>query len=76
MWRVFSVLSVSSIDLGPVVAFFDFRSYKKPVLQKQDWKKTYLFIVTNRSDRYLASRPEYVNYISNITILIIVHTLQ
>ena len=56
--------------------FFRFYTFKNPETQKQDWKKTYLFIVTDRSDRYLSSRPVYLNSIFCITISNIVNKLQ
>ena len=45
-------------------------------IKKQDWKNTYLFLVTDRSDRYLAWRPEYINLIRYINISIIANKLQ
>ena len=60
MWRALSLLSLLSVNLGRLF-FSDFRP-KKTETQKQDWKKTYLFLVTDWSDPYLASRPVYINY--------------
>ena len=40
---------------------------KNPETQKQDWKKTYLFLVTDCSDGYLASRPASLNLITYVT---------
>ena len=45
---------------------------KNTETQKQDWKKTYLFLVTDRLDHYLACRPAYINLISYINMSIIV----
>ena len=38
---------------GVWLLFFNFWPFKNSETQKQDCKKTYLFIVTDRSDRYL-----------------------
>ena len=69
-------LSVLSVDLGRLIAFFDFRPLKTPETQKQDWKKTYLFLVTDHSDRYLSWRNVYLNLISYINMSIKVNKLQ
>ena len=42
----------------------------------QDWKKTYVFLVTERSDRHLASRPVSLNLICCINMSILVNKLQ
>ena len=44
--------------------------------QKQDQKKTYLFLVNYFLDRYLASRHVYLNLIIYITMSIIVNKIQ
>ena len=63
-------------NLGSSVVFFGFWHWKNPETQKQDWKKTYLFLVTECSDHYLDYRPEYLNLISYITMSIILNKLQ
>ena len=57
-------------------SFFDFRPKKYLETQKQDWKKTYLFLVTDRLDRYLALRPIHLNLIIYITLSSIFNKLH
>ena len=56
-------MSLLIIDLERLVDFTELRP-KKTKIQKLDWKKTYLFLVIDRLDRYLAWRPVYLNLIS------------
>ena len=63
-------MSLLIIDLERLVDFTELRP-KKTKIQKLDWKKTYLFLVIDRLDRYLAWRPVYLNLISYITMSII-----
>ena len=44
--------------------------------QKQYWKNTYLFLVTDRSGLYLAWRPVYLKLIIYINLSIIVNKIQ
>ena len=76
MWRVLIVLSILSVNLGRSVAFCGLLPFKNPETQKQGWKKTYLFLVNDRSDRYLSQRPVYLNFIRYITMPIIVYELH
>ena len=51
----------------PGCLFSIFGLKKHTEAQKQDWKKTYLFLVTDILDRSLSWRPIYLNLISYIT---------
>ena len=69
-------MSILSVNLGHLVPFFDFRLFKNPETQKTGLEKTYLFLVTDRSDRYLAWILVHLNLISYITMSIIFNKLQ
>ena len=56
--------------------FFRILAKQKQKTQKQDWKKTYVFLVTERSDLYLSWRPINLNLIIYITMSIIVKNLE
>ena len=56
--------------------FFRVLTFKNSETQKQDQKKTDIFLVTNPSDSYLALRLVYLNSISYITMSIIVNNLH
>ena len=47
--RVLDILIVLSIDIGHLVDFFDFQPLKTQKLKKKDWRKIYLFLVTDHS---------------------------
>ena len=44
--------------------------------QKQDWKNTYIFLVTNRLYLYLSSMPVHLDLITYITMLVIVNKIH
>ena len=55
---------------------FSILAFKNTETRKYDWKKTYIFLVTNRSDLYLSQKPVYLTLIRNITLSIIVNNIQ
>ena len=57
-------------------SLFSIFGLKITEIQKLNWKKTSLSLVTDRLDRYLASRPVYLNLIIYITMSIIVNELH
>ena len=70
------IIGFSDRCLGRLVPFLRFLAVKNIETHKQDWKKRYVFLVTDLLDRYLAWRPIYINLISYITISIILNKLQ
>ena len=57
-------------------SLFSIFGLKHTESQKQDWKNTFLFLLTDRLDRYLSCRPIYLNLIRYITMLILVNEIR
>ena len=60
---------------GSLVSYFLFLAFKIQKHKKRTGNRN-TFLVTDHSDRYLASRPVYLNVIIYITMLITVNKLQ